>query len=307
MMTKKFYKVNIEISNICNLQCSFCPEVIRSKKLMEVELFESVIRQVAPMTEMVCFHLMGEPLLHPKLPELLDICERYEAPVFFVSNGVLLTETRSETLLHPILRQVNFSLHSYLDNYPGTDPTAYLERVFGYVDRALERRPDLYVNFRLWNLSEPQGKTSENQIMRQKIEAHYGVQLIEEPNVKVQKSQNIRGRLYVHYDTEFVWPDLGLPKIGELGTCYGLRNHFGILADGTVVPCCLDKEGKLPLGRIPEINVDQALQSERAQKMLKGFLEGRLVEDLCQRCNYVERFSEKAASMAARASSRSSK
>src|ERR1700745_4339490 len=89
---KSFNKVNIEISNICNLQCSFCPEVVRAKKLMEEELFDKVIREVAPLTEQVCFHLMGEPLVHPKLEKFLEICARENVPVNLVSNGVLLTE-----------------------------------------------------------------------------------------------------------------------------------------------------------------------------------------------------------------------
>ncbi len=257
---------------------------------MDLDLFESIIEQVAPITEMVCFHLMGEPLLHPKLPQMLEICSKHQVPVFFVSNGVLLTEARAQLLLHPILRQVNFSLHSYLDNHPGADPRPYLEKIFKYVDRALTERPELYLNFRLWNLQSPQGQTNENVEMRRLIEEKYQVALVSNPDVRVTKSQRIRGRLYVHYDTEFTWPSLDLPVLGSAGTCYGLRNHFGILADGTVVPCCLDKEGVLPLGKIPDQSVMQVLDSEKAKTMLQGFLKGELRESLCQRCDYVTRF-----------------
>lgn len=288
---KRFHKVNIEISNICNLQCSFCPEVIRSKKLMELPVFESIIEQVAPLTEQVCFHLMGEPLVHPRLEEFFEICRRFEVPVFFVSNGVLLTDKRSELLLHSALRQVNFSLHSYLDNYPGKDPTDYLSKIFEYTDRALAARPDLYLNFRLWNLQDPIGQKSENIQMREAIEKHYQVKLREDPNVRVSKSQNIRGRLYVHYDTEFTWPSLDLPVISARGTCYGLRSHFGVLADGTVVPCCLDKEGNIPLGHVLENRIVDILDKPETQKILNGFLSGNLVNPLCQRCDFVTRFS----------------
>lgn len=294
-MAKRFHKVNLEISNICNLQCSFCPEVIRAKKLMDVELFEEIIEQVAPLTEQVCFHLMGEPLLHPKLGEMLDICARHDAKVFFVSNGVLLTDKRAELLLHPALRQVNFSLHSFLDNHPGKDPAEYLARIFAYTDRALAERPDLYLNFRLWNLQDPIGRKEENQQIRRAIEERYQVSLIADPDVRVLKSQRLRGRLYVHYDTEFTWPSLDLPAIGSQGTCYGLRNHFGILADGTVVPCCLDKEGRIPLGHVSDAPIAEILDSERAVRMLQGFLAGELREELCQRCDYVTRFDKKAA------------
>ncbi len=289
-MRKRFFKVNVEISTICNLKCGFCPQIERSKKIMDVGLFGTIIRQIAPLTEQVALHLMGEPLVHGKLAELLAICATHELPVFFVTNGTLLNETRSELLLHPILRQVNFSLHSFHDNFPDRDPSDYLEKIFAYVERALIERPELYLNFRLWNLSAPDANRESNSLISKKIEERFGVSLPGTLDVRRQKSVRLKGRLYVHYDTEFVWPDLSLPVIGEQGTCKGLRNHFGILADGTVVPCCLDKEGDIPLGNVQEQAIETILASEKATTIRNGFLNRRLIEPLCQRCDYVTRF-----------------
>ena len=287
---KRFYKVHVEISNICNLQCSFCPVVIRTKKLMDVETFEKIIPQIAPMTEMVAFHLMGEPLLHPKLEQFLEICAKHSLPVFFVSNGVLLTEKRSELLLHPTIRQVNFSLHSFYDNFPGKDPAEYLEKIFQFTEMAFEKRPDLYLNYRLWNLQTPNQNTDLNRDFRNRIEKRFGVLIPDEVNVKNVKSRRLLNRLYLHYDTEFIWPALDLPVIGTKGTCYGLSSHFGILAEGTVVPCCLDKEGNIPLGNVHEQDIESILSSPHARATLEGFQKRKLVNDLCQRCNYVTRF-----------------
>lgn len=289
-MAKRFHKVNIEISNICNLQCSFCPEVIRAKQIMELSLFEKIISEVAPLTEQVTFHLMGEPLVHPKLAEMLEICSHFQVPVFFVSNGVLLTEKRAELLLHPSIRQVNFSLHSFNDNFPDKDPSEYLEKVFQFVENAFVRRPDLYLNFRLWNLESPDSSRSSNRLIQEKIEERFGVPFPNVTDVRDQKSHRLLNRLYVHYDTEFKWPDLDLPELGSKGTCYGLRNHFGILVDGTVVPCCLDKEGKIPLGKIQNQSVSEILDSPQAKEILTGFLNRKLINPLCQRCGYVTRF-----------------
>src|SRR4051812_37402766 len=119
----KFSRVYIEISNICNLQCSFCPEVIRAKKLMDLDLFRHIVKEVAPITEQVSFHLMGDPLVHPKLEELVEICHEFGVRVFFVTNGVLLREKQAALLLHPAFRQVNFSLHSFPDNFGDKDPS----------------------------------------------------------------------------------------------------------------------------------------------------------------------------------------
>ena len=289
MLEKRFHKINIEISNICNLQCSFCPEVIRDKGLMPVELFTNIIDQVSSLTELVCFHLMGDPLVHPKLKEMVQICGDRGVKIFLVTNGVLLKEKQVEALLLPALHQVNFSLHSFFDNFPEKDPTDYLEKIFAFSDRALQERPDLYQNFRLWNLREHRG-TGKNRDILAKIEEHYGPLDLSTVDVKRKKSIRIKNRLYLHFDSEFIWPSMSLPEIGERGTCYGLTSHFGILVDGTVVPCCLDKEGNIPLGRVQDDSIEAILNSPKATKILNGFKANRLEMDLCKRCDYIQRF-----------------
>ena len=126
--------------------------------------------------------------------------------------------------------------------------------------------------------------------MLRRIEARFGVLIDPQRDVRKEKSAKIKNRLYLHFDTEFVWPALDLPILGDSGTCYGLSNHFGVLVDGTVVPCCLDKEGSIPLGTILEMPIEEILQAPRSRQILKGFQDGRLVEDLCKRCQYIERF-----------------
>lgn len=291
-MGKQFKKVNIEISNICNLQCSFCPEVIRTKKMMPVGLFEKIIAQVAPLTEQVCFHLMGEPLVHPQLPELVEICARHQVSIFLVSNAVLLRPNLAELLLHPAFRQVNFSLHSFFDNHPGQNPDLYLKKIFDFTEKAFELRPDLYINYRLWNLNDPRGSFTDNADMLKRIQERFQSDLRSEIDVRFRKSIKIKNRLYLHYDTEFIWPSLDQPYLGSEGFCYGLSSHFGILVDGTVVPCCLDKEGLIPLGNVNQDPISSILSSPHSQEILNGFKQKKLTQSLCQRCNYIERFSK---------------
>jgi radical SAM protein with 4Fe4S-binding SPASM domain len=290
LQRRRFNKVNIEISNICNLQCSFCPPVEREKKMMSLEMFQKVIEQVAPLTDQVTLHLMGDPLVHPKLSEFIQICSRHQTPVFFVTNGVLMSEIKEDILLDPIVRQVNFSLHSFHDNFGDKDPTIYLDKIFRFVKRAFEQRPDLYVNFRLWNLNEPLGSGVQNRSMLDRIAEHFQVTLKDNVDVQKNKSIKILNRLYLHFDTEFTWPALDLPSLGDRGTCYGLSSHFGVLADGTVVPCCLDKEGKIPLGNVETESILSILENTRSRSILSGFKSNRLIETLCQKCNYITRF-----------------
>ncbi|MBS1961809.1 MAG: SPASM domain-containing protein [Bdellovibrionales bacterium] len=295
MPKKRFAKVNIEISNICNLQCSFCPEVVREKGMMDPALFDRIVAEVAPFTEQVCLHLMGDPLVHPKLEAFVEACARHATPVFLVTNGVLLRDLQTDLLLHPIVRQVNFSLHSFPDNFPDRDPAPYLEKIFAFTERAFRERPDLYVNFRLWNLDapdgDPRGTAARNRRMLELVRARFGGEGIPETiDVRTQKGYRLLERLSLHFDTEFVWPSPDLPVLGETGFCRGLSNHFGILVDGTVVPCCLDKEGNIPLGNVRDATIAEILESPRARAILRGFRERKLVEDLCRRCDYIERF-----------------
>jgi radical SAM protein with 4Fe4S-binding SPASM domain len=287
---KKFSKINVEISNICNLQCGFCPEVIREKKLMTTELFTRIIQQVAPLTELVCFHLMGDPLVHPRLSELVDVCEESGVRVFFVTNGVLLRDEKMDLLLRPPFQQVNFSLHSFPDNFPGKDPSAYLEKIFRFTEKAFIERPDLYLNYRLWNLNDVRGSQTDNSQILEKVCDRFGVVAPQEWDLRRRKSVQLKNRLYLHFDTEFIWPSLDLPVLGTQGRCHGLSSHFGILVDGTVVPCCLDKEAAIPLGNIADQDILEILDRPRTQQILNGFRQRKLVENLCQRCQYIERF-----------------
>lgn len=238
---------------------------------------------------------MGDPLVHSKLDRLISICNEFGVKIFFVTNGVLLREDKAELLLHPIIRQVNFSLHSFHDNYGDKDPTQYLDKIFHFTERAFIERPDLYINYRLWNLADTtgsSGKTYEKNLeMLSRIENRFGVQVDRNIDVKTQKSKLLKNRLYLHFDTEFIWPSMDLPVLGSEGFCHGLSTHFGILVDGTVVPCCLDKEAVIPLGNVKESSLNAILESPRARAIYKGFRERKLVEEMCQRCPYIERFS----------------
>jgi hypothetical protein len=245
---------------------------------------------VGPLTDQVTLHLMGDPLVHPKLSEFIDTCERYEVPIFLVTNGVLLNSVKEEQLLRKPIRQVNFSLHSFHDNYGDKDPTIYLNKIFKFTERAFTERPDLFINYRLWNLDEPLGTGLQNRSMLDRVNTQFQFAFNNDIDVRRKKSVRIQNKLHLHFDTEFTWPSVDLPVLGERGTCYGLSSHFGILADGTVVPCCLDKEGKIPLGNVKEQAILEILDNERSKKIMQGFRDNKLVENLCQRCQYITRF-----------------
>ena len=149
---RKFQKIHVEISNICNLQCHFCPPVERHKKIMDLKTFQKIIPQIKSLTETVCLHLMGEPLSHPQFSEIVQECEEHNLPIFLVTNGTLLNEQTLPSLLKPIFRQINFSLHSFPDNFPKAHPQTYLYKIFEISEKIQLTQPETYINYRLWNL-----------------------------------------------------------------------------------------------------------------------------------------------------------
>jgi radical SAM protein with 4Fe4S-binding SPASM domain len=290
----KFLRTYIEISNICNLQCTFCPEVEREKKILAPDDFRIILKKILPYSEQICLHLMGEPLAHPEFARILKICEEEGALVNLTTNGTFLSKYGYELFLNSkALRQINFSIHSYKDNYPGQDIRPYLYDILLFSKMALSEKPELYINYRLWNLLETTTMVKENQDIIDHICEFFQIPLNENIDVSYKKSKNINGRIYFHFDSRFKWPSYLDPEQGENGFCHALSQQIGIHADGTVVPCCLDKEAGIPLGNILHENFHDIINSDRLIKMRNGFKQHLLTEELCRKCTYIKRFDKK--------------
>lgn len=290
MQTKRFQRVYIEIGNICNLQCSFCPEVEREKFRMQAEQLKKLLPQVRPLADQVCFHVMGEPLAHPNFSEFIEIAKSLDVPVEITTNGTLLNEQLEKALLNPIVRQINFSLQSFFDNFPHANPDSYLSKIFRFIKSAMKQRPELYLNLRLWNLDAGDLKDELNTELLKRIEMEFGIFINPNIDLRLRKSKNLIGRLYLHYDSRFDWPNPKDPVLRSRGTCHGTRSHIAIHANGTVVPCCLDKEAQINLGNVWESSFESIVNSERTEAMKTGFERKELVEDLCKKCKFATRF-----------------
>lgn len=227
---------------------------------------------------------------------MVEVCLEEGLPVNLTTNGLLLHGANADAALSPIVRQLNISLHSYLDNFPNANPRPYLDKVCRLLDRIESERPDLYVNLRLWDLADGSPVSESGHILRAEISKRFDVDLDKKVvDIRRRKSVPLRGRISVNYDSRFVWPSLDLPERSPTGTCKGLGNHFGIHADGTVVPCCLDKEAVLKLGNINLESIEDVLGSPRAQSIKQGFEQFELREELCRKCSFVSRFDRKSA------------
>lgn len=280
-----FKKIYIEITNVCNLKCKFCPETKRNKESMSLENFEEVIRKIHNYTKLVCLHVKGEPLLHNQLEDILKILEKYNLKANITTNGTLIKEKLEIIKNSKAVRQINFSIHSITQNEMLNKQ--YLYNIF----ESAEQLENVINSYRLWNLQSIRENNINNEIIKM-IESYYNIQnlkerLIENDFIKIKEN------MFINQDTEFTWPDISNEPIIEEGRCLALKEQIAILVDGTVVPCCLDNNGDIPLGNILEETVEDILKSPKSIAIKKNFENGIITCKLCKTCGFLKRLESK--------------
>lgn len=276
---KRFNKVYLEISNVCNLKCSFCPGTKRTARVMTEAEFSFLLPMLRPFTDYLYFHLMGEPLCHPHLERFLAIAGEQGFKIILTTNGTLLGKQQDMLLHSPALHKVNISLHAFEANDLAVPFSQYLDTCFSF-GRAAEGKK--LVVYRLWNHG---GADEKNREILSAMEAAFP-----KPWQESRKGTAIGNRIFLEYGKKFDWPDLSAQDGGDHVFCYGLKDQVGVLCDGTVVPCCLDHEGDIALGNLFEEDMETILSKARTQAICNGFRNKTAVEELCRKCGYARRF-----------------
>lgn len=272
-------RVYLEITNVCNLACSFCPGTNRAKRFMSEEEFSALSEKLRGETQYLYFHLMGEPLLHPLLGRFLTIAEEKGFRVILTTNGTLLPQQEETLLAAPALYKINLSLQSFEANEGGT-LIDYVNQSAAFSARAAAAGK--ICELRLWNRG---GQESLNGEILRLLKESFPA-----PWEKSPRSVKLAERVFLAEDDKFDWPDLEAPDRGERCFCYGLRDQIGVLVDGTVVPCCLDHNGDLPLGNLFDQDLNEIMSTNKAREIYTGFSQKKALEPLCRRCGYARRF-----------------
>lgn len=273
-------KAFLEITNVCNLACSFCHGTKREPHFMTVDEFKKASSEIRPFAEYLYLHLMGEPLLHPDLGELLKIADELGFKVILTTNGTLLDKCREVLLSSDALFKVSISLHSYEANAVCDTLDNYLGICFDFCKSASAR--GIISVLRLWNIG---GMEELNGRIIGSMHEAFDVDGCSEWK-EIYSGYKICDRLFLEWGNLFEWPDIDGEDIGDNHSCYGLRDQVGVLCDGTVVPCCLDADGAINLGNIFETPLSDILDSERAKKLRQSFIDRKVTEGLCRRCGY---------------------
>ena len=277
----KFKKVYIEITNACNLNCSFCIKDNRIKKSMSVYEFENILKKIDSYTDYIYLHVKGETLIHNNLDEILSLTSKYNKYVNITTNGVFLKDKVDILKKYKNIRQINISLHSE------NNKTNYIEDIMEAVDNL----KNIFIVYRFWTLKDNKLDTKMLECL-DKIKEKYFITdevyniIIKGNNVKINNN------IYINKDKEFEWPSLSNDYYNERGFCYGLKNQIGILVDGTITVCCLDSFGVSNLGNIFVDDIETIMNSEKVKNIIKGFNDRKVYLDICRHCSYKERFNK---------------
>lgn len=276
-------KIYLEITNVCNFDCTFCHKTSRKKKLMSEDEFEILTDKLQGKAKYLYFHLMGEPTLHPLLPKFIDRAKEKGFLPTITTNGSLLGD-KGDMLVEHLPYKVSISLHAPEAN-PSFADEKYLQNCIDFAKKASAE--GCFVALRLWNL----GTDCDNSAILEKLHSEFPG---EWEKIRGGSSLRLASKLFLEWGEHFEWPDMSAPECDlECDMfCYGLRDQIGILVDGSCVPCCLDSDGILTLGNLFDLSLDEILSSPRAKAIYDGFTRRRATEEFCRKCGYARRFSK---------------
>lgn len=271
-------KAYLEITNRCNLSCAFCPGTERERRSLSEEEFVFLASRLTDWAEYLYYHLMGEPTAHPLLPRFIEIASEMGFRSIITTNGTLLGR-RGDEIISSAPYKVNISLHAFEANPPGMSFEEYIDGCLSFAKRAADT--GIITVLRLWNLD---GRASgalheKNEQILDGMHKYFDGEW-----VKTRSGQRLCDRVFLEWGEKFDWPMMDGEVLSEKGFCYGLRDQVGVLSDGSVVPCCLDRNGDITLGNLFTQTLDEIISSPRARAIYDGFTSHRCTEELCKRC-----------------------
>jgi len=269
----------LDITRRCNLQCIMCPQsrgLREGHRQMSMELFRRIVDEISDRRPLVKLYLSGEPLLHEHLFDMIGYAHSQGCETMIHTNATLLTKAMSEKILLSSLTFLSLSFDGCTPEiYEKLRPPACFERVEANIEQFLELR-------------------SENGCCG----PHTTIEII--------RMQETEDRLDAFVDR---WQDSGADDVHVaeyltwLGSvedrrvdgeqdgdgykpCAAPFRHGCILADGTAVPCCLDVNGRMPLGNVAERRFADIWASNDYRRLRLQMLTGSLSPAcICHGCS----------------------
>ena len=275
----KFKRIYIEISNVCNLKCAFCIQNSRESKIMSVEEFHYILKEINDYSDYIYLHVLGEPLLHPNLKAILALCSQYHKKVMITTNATLLKK-QLDTVCVDCVKQINLSIHSF----PYHKQCEYLNDIYECAKVLASKQ--IHVNYRLWSIQDQQ-LDEQAQLLLKQILMQYHKDL---DQIKRLQRFDLANYIHLHFEEVFTWPTLTNEYVGDCGSCLGMKTMCAILSDGSVVPCCLDSKKEACLGNIFQTRFQDIIESDLVKQVISNFQNNKITLKLCKHCSYRLRF-----------------
>lgn len=302
----QFYKIYIELSDICNLQCSFCTPKKALRGIMPLDLFTQIIKQIKNKTKLLSLHVLGDPLCINNLREYLLVTQKYHLKLDIVSSGIYLEQKHFDMLCQDNIHQISFSLDSFFDTNnqktiatlharnKSITKTQYFDRIFALYEYLQAKSCKTYLNLRLFG----------NYDYRYILEC-FPEFIQQDSKRRIRLARNF----FLRFHKKFAWIPPKYSNIAQpqaLSTnkalqsfshtpmqentitpyCLGSIRQLGILANGVVVPCCIDAQGIMQLGDLRTQKLQDILQSEVFLNFQKHQRLAINLTPMCQKCSF---------------------
>lgn len=199
-MKRRFQKIHLEITDVCNAACSFCPGTAREARFMSDDEYSSVLSAIEGRAEYLYFHIMGEPLLHPSVRKFASLAKRRGFRVMITTNG-LLHEVGRELVSDGNVYRIGISVHSFEGNRYSLTEEEYLDGCFSIAEAAAEH--GTIAALKLWNSEDPEGESFSARVMRY-AEGRYGGGF-----AKNRSGYRLRDGIFLETGERFMWPGQG--------------------------------------------------------------------------------------------------
>jgi len=316
-------RLHIEVTNVCNFKCEFCPDAIMTRRRghMDWALLTQILDQVATtrLARIITFHLMGEPLIYPHVFDGIRVAVDRDLRLHLTTNGSTfhLFPTHIDQLVRSRIPKVTISLQtpdSHTFDLRGAPPRlssdAYFDGITDYVQANLrDRQSPTRIHIKFLDTTphpflvphKPIAVMAGKGQMQAELMA-WAKRLLEgsseAPSLAaleqaIARHQPGRWQL-IPLHPKLVLETFPLDSWGNVeaetvtparwGYCNGASQQAGILQDGTVVPCCKDFEGQIPLGNVRDRPLADILQGTAACALRPDFNHLQVTDPVCQRC-----------------------
>jgi sulfatase maturation enzyme AslB (radical SAM superfamily) len=305
--------VFVEITNICNMHCRFCPSdsLKRPKEFMDFDLFKKTIDQLAMLepSRPILLHNLGEPLLHAEIFKFIDYAASRDINIYLFTNGLELLDNIQEICRRDNIKTMAISVQTptpetYEMRGSSKPFGAYMGDIYKAIDYFIQSDSRMLVEiyladtrhlpFRNWDvLTDPKEALHTFKEICRRI-SHTEGQFNDIPaNFMDEKyflySMILNGhKIDLRIRKFATWGNL-FPKKALLEqriegvlpySCDIADNNIVVLADGTISMCCLDIEGELNLGNIRDVTISDALLSNRRATIISDIASSQL----CREC-----------------------